>query len=57
MLNRFVITLGAPTTAGGQVITADDFKTVEGRPVAREGDKCWCPQCRTEGVIALEGPR
>lgn len=57
MQSRYVITLGAATTAGGKVISADDFKTVEGQPVAREGDTCWCPACQSEGVIGLAGPR
>lgn len=57
MQSRYVITLGAATTAGGKVISADDFKTVEGQPVARQGDTCWCPACQSEGVIGLAGPR
>jgi uncharacterized Zn-binding protein involved in type VI secretion len=57
MQGRYTITLGAATSAGGKVTSADDFKTIEGLAVAREGDTCWCPVCQSEGVIGLAGPR
>jgi uncharacterized Zn-binding protein involved in type VI secretion len=57
MLKRYLITLGAPTTAGGKVSTARSFKAVNSVKVALEGDKVWCPQCNSEGVIEPDGPR
>jgi len=57
MLDRYFITLGAATTAGGKVASASRFETIDGVPVAVEGDVCWCPHCLSEGVIRPDGPR
>jgi uncharacterized Zn-binding protein involved in type VI secretion len=57
MLKRYLITLGAPTTAGGTVTAARSLKAVNSVQVALEGDKVWCPQCNSEGVIKPHGPR
>jgi uncharacterized Zn-binding protein involved in type VI secretion len=57
MIDRYFITLGAPTTAGGKVTSASRFETINGAPVAVEGDTCWCPTCLSEGVIRPDGPR
>ncbi|MFC4930329.1 PAAR domain-containing protein [Massilia sp. GCM10023247] len=57
MPDRYVITLGAPTTAGGKVTSARHVDTIDGIPIALEGDTCWCPACRSEGVIRPAGPR
>ncbi|QOL51501.1 PAAR domain-containing protein [Massilia litorea] len=57
MLNRYFITLGAPTTAGGKVTSSSRFETINGAPLAVEGDSCWCPACLSEGVIRPDGPR
>lgn len=57
MVDRYLITLGAPTTAGGKVASGSRFRTINGLPVAREGDICWCPACLSEGVIEPDGPR
>ena len=57
MLKRFLITLGAPTTAGGKVTSAQHFRKINGVPVAYEGDKVWCPKCNSDGVIKPDGPR
>lgn len=56
-MKRFYITLGAPTTAEGKVISANHLDTINGVPMALEGDKCWCPACDAEGIIVLDGPR
>jgi uncharacterized Zn-binding protein involved in type VI secretion len=49
---RGVIRLGDATTHGGKVITAsDDFKVYD-KPVAVEGDKVTCPQCK--GVFPIQ---
>lgn len=57
MLDRYFITLGAPTTAGGKVTSATSFDTIDDVPIALEGDTCWCPACHSEGVIRPDGPR
>jgi uncharacterized Zn-binding protein involved in type VI secretion len=57
MLDRYFITLGARTTAGGKVVSSSRFETINGIPVAVEGDTCWCPACLAEGVIRPDGPR
>ena len=57
MIDRYFITLGAPTTAGGKVTSGSRFKTIDGLPAAVLGDTCWCPACLTEGVIVPDGPR
>jgi uncharacterized Zn-binding protein involved in type VI secretion len=57
VLIRYLITLGAPTTADGKVTSASSFRSINGVKAALEGDKVWCPQCNSEGVIALDGPR
>lgn len=57
MLDRYFITLGAPTSAGGKVTSANHTKVIDGAPVALAGDSCWCPACGSDGVIGLDGPR
>jgi uncharacterized Zn-binding protein involved in type VI secretion len=57
MLDRYFITLGAPTTAGGRVTSANHAATIDDVPMALEGDTCWCPVCLSEGVIRPDGPR
>lgn len=57
MPDRYFITLGAATTAGGKVVSGSRFETIDGVPLAVEGDVCWCPTCLSEGVIQPDGPR
>ena len=57
MIDRYFITLGAPTTVGGKVTSGSRFETIDGMPVAVAGDTCWCPRCLSEGVIRSDGPR
>ena len=57
MIIRYEITLGASTTAGGKVISADPFTTINGVPVAHEDDQVSCPACNTVGIIKPDGPR
>lgn len=57
MIDRYFITLGAPTTAGGKVTSGSRFRTIDGVPVAVAGDTCWCPACLSEGVVTPDGPR
>ena len=55
-MRRYNITVGAKTTAGGEVISGLERTSFNGRMIAREGDRVACPACGTEGVIALTGP-
>jgi uncharacterized Zn-binding protein involved in type VI secretion len=57
MIKRFYITLDATTTAGGKVRSASSIMSIDGVRAALDQDKVWCPQCNSEGYIALDGPR
>lgn len=57
MSQRYLITLGAGTTAGGKVTSASSARSVNGARVAVEGDQVQCPQCHSMGVIQPDGPR
>lgn len=57
MPKRYLILLGAQTTAGGTVKTATSFLTYNGLPFALEGDLVDCPACRQEGTIQCVAPR
>lgn len=52
-----MITLGAPTTSGGKVISASSDGKIGGVPIALEGDLVTCPVCKTAGKILCIGPR
>ena len=56
MIDRYFITLGAPTTKGGKVTSGSRFRTIDAVPAAVVGDTCWCPACLSEGVIVPDGP-
>lgn len=56
-MKRYHITLGATTTAGGKVIGASAFMSINGARMALEGDKVSCPACNADGIIQLDGPR
>jgi type VI secretion system secreted protein VgrG len=56
-MKRYHITLGARTTAGGSVTGASSLASIDGAPMALEGDKVSCPQCHGDGVIVCAGPR
>lgn len=56
-MRRYFITLGAPTSAGGQVISASSGALIDGLAIALEGDLVACPQCRSTGKICCVGPR
>ncbi len=56
-MRRYTITLGAPTTSGGKVISASSEGKIEGVPIALEGDLVTCPICKTAGKIECVGPR
>jgi uncharacterized Zn-binding protein involved in type VI secretion len=56
-MRRYTITLGAPTTSGGKVISASSGGKIDGAPIALEGDLVTCPQCKTAGKILCVGPR
>lgn len=57
MAQRFYITLGATTSAGGRVTSASSGLALNGARTALEGDSVWCESCASNGVIALDAPR
>ncbi|QNA88131.1 PAAR domain-containing protein [Massilia sp. Dwa41.01b] len=57
MPDRFYMTLGATTTAGGEVTSASSLTAIDGAAIALEGDTVSCPRCLSDGVIAPDGPR
>jgi uncharacterized Zn-binding protein involved in type VI secretion len=56
-VRRYTITLGALTTAGGKVISASANGRINGRQIALEGDRIFCPSCKSEGKIMCVAPR
>lgn len=56
-MERYHITLGAGTTAGGKVISVTSNRSINGIKVAWAGDAVSCPRCNAEGVIEPDGPR
>ena len=56
-MRRYTITLGAPTSSGGKVISASSDGKIDGVPIALEGDLVACPACKTAGKIMCVGPR
>lgn len=50
------ITIGSPTTGGGQVISANSSFLIEGKPVACVGDKATCPKHKTTATIISGDP-
>ena len=57
MFKRYLILLGAKTTAGGTVKTAGSIMSYEGVPYALEGDLLDCPSCGRQGIIKCVEPR
>ncbi|RYG88535.1 MAG: PAAR domain-containing protein [Alphaproteobacteria bacterium] len=47
----------AKTTADGIVRASSTFTTLDGLPLAREGDPVDCPACGQQGVIQCIMPR
>lgn len=56
-MRRYFITLGAPTSAGGKVISASSEALIDGVAIALEGDLVNCPVCNSTGKIRCVGPR
>ena len=56
-MKRYHITLGARTTANGTVTAASSMASINGAPLALEGDAVSCPSCHSDGVIVCAGPR
>lgn len=52
---RRIIRLNDPTTHGGKVIAAAPDTTVMGKPVARKGDRCFCPIQGHQQCVTAEG--
>lgn len=56
-MKRHTITLGASTTAGGKVISTSSSGSINGVPIALEGDLIACKACKRTGKIVCIGPR
>ncbi|SHN38517.1 Zn-binding Pro-Ala-Ala-Arg (PAAR) domain-containing protein, incolved in TypeVI secretion [Duganella sacchari] len=56
-MQRYTITLGASTSAGGKVISASSQGAINGIAIALENDLIFCPACKTTGKILCVGPR
>ena len=56
-MRRYFITLGAPTNAGGKVVSASSESQIDGAAIALEGDLVACPACGTTGKIRCVDPR
>lgn len=56
-MRRYFITLGAPTSVGGKVVSAGSEARIDGAAIALEGDLVTCPVCNTTGKIRCVGPR
>lgn len=56
-MQRYTITLGASTTAGGKVISASSQGSIDGAKIAVEGDLILCPACKSQGKILCIDPR
>ena len=57
MIKRYLITLGATTTAGGAVTSASSMLNIDGIRVALERDTVFCKACLSNGFIKADGPR
>ena len=56
-MERFTITEGARTTAGGMVLPGSYPASINGAKIALEGDVIVCPACRIRGKIVCVPPR
>lgn len=54
---RYHIRAGAKTTAGGTVRASATWYTLDGAPLARDGDPVDCPVCGITGAIQCVPPR
>lgn len=54
-MQRYHITVGATTTAGGTVTSGCSRSTINDQPMAREGDEVQCPACASTGQIVCDG--
>lgn len=56
-MQRFTITEGAKTSAGGTVIQASSHGSINGARIALENDRIFCVACGGPGYISCVGPR
>ena len=56
-MERYAITLGAATTAGGKVVGASSNGSINGARIALENDPIACPACGMTGRVMCVGPR
>ena len=55
-MTRMWVVVGDITSGGGRVITGSPFTDVDGKPVARVGDKATCPKCKGTFPIVSGDP-
>lgn len=53
-MSQFFIVVGDKTDHGGTVLEGSPADTINGKMIARVGDKVWCPHCRCHTTI-IEG--
>lgn len=46
MASRMIIVVGDITNSGGRVITGSPQTDIDGKPIARVGDRATCPKCK-----------
>lgn len=56
-MSRAIICKGDTTTHGGVVLEGDPLVKIEGRSVARKGDKVKCPKCSGIQYIVEGSPQ
>jgi len=56
-VNRYTVTEGAQTTAGGTVVEGSSHGKILGKQIALEGDAIFCVVCHSFGKIKCSGPR
>lgn len=50
-MSQLWIVVGDKTTHGGVVVTGSPFTDIDGKPVARVGDKVACPKCGPTSIV------
>lgn len=55
-MERYFARKGNKTTAGGDVMEGDDSFIHDGRPIAFDGAKVYCPACNSTGVVRTIPP-
>ena len=51
MAEKPIVCLGDSTSHGGKVLSASPSSSIQGKPIARLGDKVSCPKCRPGNFV------